>query len=54
MCLALGIAASHMTKTPEEERLVPLGDVQFKTATSFNVWTVIIAIVLVVLYVVFW
>jgi len=54
MCLALGIAASHMTKTPEEERLVPLSDVQFKTATSFNIWTVIIAIVLIVLYVVFW
>jgi SSS family solute:Na+ symporter len=54
MCLALGIAASHMTKTPEEERLVPLSDVQFKTSASFNIWTVIIAIILIVLYVVFW
>ena len=53
-CLGLGIVASHLTKSPEEKRLVPLGDVQFKTATSFNVWTVITAIILVVLYVVFW
>jgi len=54
MCMVLAIVASHLTKSPEEERLVPVGDVQFKTAASFNVWAVIISIILVVLYVVFW
>jgi len=54
VCVALGIIVSHMTETPGEERLVPVGDVKFKTSASFNVWTIIIAIVLVGLYVAFW
>ena len=54
MCILLAIAASHMTQSPKESRLVPLSDVQFKTSPSFNVWTIIIVIILVGLYAIFW
>jgi len=33
---------------------VVLGDINFKTSRSFNIWTVIIAVVLIALYVFFW
>ena len=36
--LGWGIIASHRTKTAEEEHLVFLSDVKFKTAKCFNIW----------------
>ena len=46
--------ASALSTAPARERLLPIGDVQFKTTASFNIWTIVIAIILVVLYAVFW
>ena len=53
-CLAIGALVSHLTAEPAEGQPVILGDINFKTSASFNVWTVIIAIILIALYAVFW
>lgn len=52
--LVLGVVVSHLTAAPSQERLLAEGDVSFKTATSFNIWTVAIALILVALYVIYW
>ena len=54
LCVALGIAASHLTTTPKESQLVRMGDVNFATRKSFNISAVIIGIILIALYAVFW
>ena len=53
-CLAIGALVSHLTEQPSEGQPVDLGDINFKTSASFNLWTLIIAVVLIALYVVFW
>jgi len=52
--LVLGVVVSHLTAAPSQDRLLAEGDVSFKTATSFNIWTVAIALILVALYVIYW
>ena len=53
-CLVVGAIVSHITATPKEGQPVILGDINFKTSRSFNIWTVIIAVVLIALYAIFW
>jgi len=54
LCMALSLIVSQMTKGPREDQLLGSGDVNFATRTSFNIWAVIIAIVLIALYWMFW
>lgn len=53
-CLVIGAVVSQLTAQPKEGQPVKLGDINFKTATSFNIWAVIVAIVLIALYAIFW
>lgn len=53
-CLVIGAVVSQLTAQPKEGQPVKLGDINFKTATSFNIWAVIVAIVLIALYDIFW
>ena len=53
-CMALGIVVSKMTAEPNAEQPVALGDIEFGTTRSFNIWTVIIAASLIAIYAVFW
>ncbi len=54
LCMILGVAASTLTTAPREEQLVRMGDVNFKTNKMFNIWTVIIVLILIALYAKFW
>jgi len=54
LCMVTAMIASAASAAPARERLLPIGDVNFRTSSSFNLWTAIVAIILVVLYVVFW
>ncbi len=53
-CLVAGVVVSRLTAAPREEQLLRLGDVQTKTTTGFNVWSLVIIAILVLIYVVFW
>jgi len=53
-CVALGIGVSKFTSAPREGRSVLLGDINFKTSTSFNVWSLVIGLILIALYAAFW
>ena len=53
-CLVVGAVVSAVTSQPKDGQSVALSDINFKTATSFNLWTVITAVVLIALYAVFW
>lgn len=53
-CLVIGAVVSAATSQPKDGQSVVLGDINFKTSSSFNLWTLIIAIVLIALYAVFW
>ena len=54
LCMATAMMASAMSTAPAKERLLAIGDVNFKTSASFNLWTAIIAVVLIGLYAFFW
>jgi SSS family solute:Na+ symporter len=54
LCMGLGIIASILTTAPKEEQLVRMGDVNFATRKSFNMWSIAIGIILVALYAIFW
>ena len=54
LCMLAGLVASLIKPAPAEARLVRLGDVQTKTETSFNVYSLAIIAVLVALYAAFW
>jgi len=54
LCMVLALVASAVTHMPNNERLLPLSDVKLKTRTSFNVWSVVIIIILILLYAIFW
>ena len=53
-CLAIGAIVSHVTSMPNVGQAVILGDIDFKTSRGFNLWTLIIAIILIALYAIFW
>lgn len=53
-CLAVGAIVSKLTSAPKEGQAVILNDINFKTSRSFNMWTLIIAVVLIGLYAFFW
>jgi len=53
-CVALGISVSKFTFAPREGQSVLLGDINFKTSTSFNVWLLVIGLILIMLYAAFW
>jgi len=54
LCMALGVIVSILTTAPKEEQLVRMGDVNFATKKSFNIWSIVIGIILVALYAIFW
>jgi len=54
LCMVSGIIASRLTPAPGETQLVPLDNINFKTRLSFNMWSIIIALILIALYVMFW
>jgi len=54
LCMLSGIIASRLTPAPGETQLVPLDNINFKTRLSFNMWSIIIALILIALYVMFW
>jgi len=53
-CTALGVIVSKLTSAPSKEQSVNLGDINFKTSTSFNMWSGIIGLTLIALYAAFW
>jgi len=50
LCMVTALIASSASTAPAKERLLALGDVNFKTSSSFNLWTVIVGVALVALY----
>ena len=54
LCMVTALIASSASTAPAKERLLALGDVNFKTSSSFNLWTVIVGVALVALYAIFW
>ena len=53
-CAVLGVVVSKFTNAPLKEQSVKLGDINFKTSASFNMWSVIIGLSLIALYAAFW
>ena len=53
-CLVVGAIASAITGNVKDGQAVELSDINFKTTRAFNIWTAIIAIVLIALYAIFW
>lgn len=53
-CLVVGAFMSHMTAMPKDRQPVALNDINFKTTPAFNLWTLIIAAILIGLYAIFW
>lgn len=53
-CLLVGALVSAMTSQPKEGQPVQLSDINFKTSSSFNFWTVVVIISLVAIYAFFW
>ena len=53
-CLIIGALVSHITKMPKTGQPVTLSDINFKTSRSFNLFTAIIAFILIALYAIFW
>jgi len=53
-CLVIGALVSHATSVPKDGQAVALGDINFKTSRNFNLWTIVIAIILIGLYAIFW
>lgn len=54
ICMGLGLIVSRMTPAPAESQLVRASQVNFSTRKSFNICTIIIIIILVLLYAIFW
>jgi len=54
LCMVLGLLASMATNAPKETQLVRMGDVSFKTTSKFNIWSIVIGVILIALYAIFW
>ena len=54
LCMLAGVVVSLVSRAPVEAQLVRLGDVNLKTRGSFNLWSLVIIALLIVLYAVFW
>ena len=54
LCMFLALVVSNFTTKPSESQLLKTGDVSFATRTSFNICSIAIGIILVLLYAVFW
>jgi len=54
LCMVAALVVSRFTTAPKEQQLVRMADVSFVTQKGFNLWSVIIGIILIVLYAVFW
>ena len=52
--VALGVIVSRLTQAPEEGQPVMLGDIQFGTTQGFNVASIAIGLILVLIYAAFW
>ena len=52
--VALGVIVSRLTKAPEESQPVMLGDIHFGTTQGFNVASIAIGLILVLIYAAFW
>lgn len=54
LCMVLALVVSMITAAPRAEQLLKKGDVSFATKSSFNILSVLIAIILVALYWYYW
>jgi len=54
LCMVLALVVSQLTAGPRENQLLKAGDVSFATKSNFNLWSILIAIILIALYAVFW
>ncbi len=54
LCMVLALIVSAFTSAPREDQLLRQGDVNFATKTSFNIWSILIALVLIGLYWYYW
>ncbi len=54
LCMVLALVVSAATNAPREDQLLKQGDVSFATKSSFNIWSIIIAIILIALYWYYW
>lgn len=52
--VAFGVVVSRLTRAPEEAQPVVLGDIRFGTTQGFNVASIAICLILVLIYVAFW
>ncbi len=53
-CLLFGTLASHLTSKPKKGHPITLGDINFKTTKSFNLWAITVCALLIMLYIFFW
>ncbi len=54
LCIAIAVALSYLQKPPGADKLVRMGDIEFRTGAGFNFAAVIISAILIVLYAVWW
>lgn len=54
LCMVSALVVSQLTTGPRDDQLLKSGDVSFATRSSFNLWAIIIAIILIALYAAFW
>jgi SSS family solute:Na+ symporter len=52
--VAFGVVVSRLTRAPEEGQPVVLGDIRFGTSQGFNVASIAISLILVLIYAAFW
>lgn len=52
--IIIGTLISNSTKKVTESQLVRLNDVNFATNKTFNIWTIVITVILIALYAKFW
>ncbi|MEO1101429.1 MAG: sodium/solute symporter [Pseudomonadota bacterium] len=54
ICLVVGVVVSLLSAPPREDRPVDVAGISFDTRTGFNISAILIALILVLIYVVFW
>lgn len=54
LCMIAGVVVSRIAEAPKEEQLLRIGDVNMKTTSGFNIWSIGIIAILITLYAIFW
>jgi len=52
--IIVGVSVSHLSQRPNATQPVILSNISFKTFLAFNVWSVLVALILFWLYAIFW